>query len=253
LRHEHQWYTNGAHKSKAVNDMAGRLLYLGNGRKFQSVAKLDDRFETWGLKVDRYWAYDGQFPSSLKGYDGIFLSGSPHGAYEDVPFILREHELIQEAATQQIPMLGICFGSQILGSALCGRDQVFRRSTCEIGYKNLPLTEATKTDKLAHDLVDSVHMFVWHNDEVRASHPDMTILAYSDDCPNQIWRYKDADIWGIQGHPEVTKAQAIVWFEENRERMEKDGARIDDLKAQAHEAAEAKTMLTRFAELVQNG
>lgn len=233
--------------------MAERLLYLGNGRKFQSLAKLDDRFETWGLKVDRYWAYDSQFPGSLKGYDGIFLSGSPHGAYEDIPFILREHDLIREAADLAIPMLGICFGSQILASALCGRDQVFRRSTCEIGYKSLPLTTAAGTDKLSQDLTEEVRMFVWHNDEVRADHPDMTILAHSDDCPNQIWRYRDADIWGIQGHPEITRAQAPIWFEENRARMEADGADIEILKAQADEAAEAKTMLTRFAELVQNG
>lgn len=232
--------------------MRKRLLYLGNGRKFQSVAKLDDRFETWGLKVDRFWAYDGQFPASLKGYDGIFLSGSPHGAYEDVPFILREHDLIREAQAQQIPMLGICFGSQILASALCGHDQVFRRSSCEIGYKDLPLTEAASSDALTKDLAGAVHMFVWHNDEVRAGHPDMRILAYSDDCPNQIWRYRDAPVWGLQGHPEVTRAQALVWFEENRERMELDGAVIADLRAQADEAAEAKTMLTRFAELVQN-
>ncbi|MBM7045812.1 MULTISPECIES: type 1 glutamine amidotransferase [Rhizobium] len=233
--------------------MAERLLYLGNGRKFQSIAKLDDRFETWGLKVDRYWAYDGQFPGSLKGYDGIFLSGSPHGAYEDVPFILREHDLIREAAELAIPMLGICFGSQILASALCGRDQVFRRSTCEIGYKTLPLTAAAGADRLCQDLTDELRMFVWHNDEVRADHPDMTILAHSDDCPNQIWRYRDAEIWGIQGHPEITRTQAPIWFEENRARMEADGADIEILKAQADEAAEAKTMLTRFAELVQNG
>ena len=40
------------------------------------------------------------------------------------------------------------------------------------------------------------------------------------------------------------------WFEENRERMERDGADVDALKAGAVEAAEAKTMLTRFAEFV---
>lgn len=232
--------------------MGARLLYLGNGRALQSIAKLDDRFETWGLNVDRHWAYSGEFPDSLAGYDGIFLSGSPHGSYEDIDFINREHDLIREAADLKIPMLGICFGSQILASALCGRDQVFRRDTCEIGYKDLPVTEAARNDIIARDLRDSVHMFVWHNDEVRAGHPDMTILAYSDDCPNQIWRYRDETIWGIQGHPEVTAAQAPFWFEQNRARMEKDGAVIDDLKAAADEAAEAKTMLTRFAELVLN-
>jgi GMP synthase-like glutamine amidotransferase len=231
----------------------GRLLYLGNGRKMQSVARLDERFEAWGLTVDRHWAYNGDFPADLEVYDGIFLSGSPHGAYEDIPFIHREHELIREAGEHAIPMLGLCFGSQILASALCGRDQVFRREFCEIGYKDLPVTDAAAGDPIASDLDGVVHMFVWHNDEVRADHPDMRILAHSDLCPNQIWRYRDAPIWGVQGHPEVTKSQAPVWFEENRPRMEADGADVDALKAAADEAAAAKTMLTRFADLVRHG
>jgi GMP synthase (glutamine-hydrolysing) len=227
------------------------LLYLGNGPKFQSVAKLDDRFETWGLSVDRYWAYNGEFPDKLDAYDGIFVSGSPHGAYEDIAFIHREHDLIRTAAEQKIPMLGICFGSQILASALCGRDQVFRRDFCEIGYKDLPVTGAANGDAVAGGLGESVHMFVWHNDEVRGDHPDMTILAKSDLCPNQIWRWRDAPVWGIQGHPEITRGQAEIWFEENRERMENDGADVEALKASADEAAGAKTMLTRFVEFVK--
>lgn len=230
-----------------------RLLYLGNGRSFQSVAKLDERFESWGLSVDRYWAYNNKFPATLDGYDGIFLSGSPHGAYEDVPFINREHDLIQKAAEKQIPMLGICFGSQILGSALCGRDQVFRRDDCEIGYKTLTTSDEAKDDLLTAEVGESFDMFVWHNDEVKAEHPDMTILASTDICPNQVWRYRDAPIWGIQGHPEVTRVQAPIWFEQNRVRMEKDGADVDRLKSQADEAATAKTMLARFVQfLVQN-
>ncbi len=230
--------------------MSKQLLYLGNGKKLQSVAKLDERFEQWGLTVDRYWAYDGAFPESLDRYGGIFVSGSPHGAYEDVPFIHREHELIREAAALDMPMLGICFGSQILASALCGKDQVFRRSFCEIAYKALPVTDAAHDDPICSDLGDSVTMFVWHNDEVRADHQDITIIAHSDLCPNHVWRYRDQPIWGIQGHPEITLEQAPIWFEENRERMERDGADVDALKASADEAAEAKTMLTRFADFV---
>jgi GMP synthase (glutamine-hydrolysing) len=228
-----------------------RLLYLANGPQQQSVARLDDRFQACGLTPSKFWAYNGDFPASLDGYQGIFLSGSPHGAYEDIPFIHREHELIRDAAERGIPMLGICFGSQILASALCGRDQVFRRAFCEIGYKDLPLTAEARNDPIAGDLGERVHMFVWHNDEVRANHSDMTILASSDLCPNQIWRWRDAPAWGIQGHPEITRDQARVWFEENRARMEADGADVDALKASADEAADAKSMLSRFADVVK--
>jgi len=227
-----------------------RLLYLHNGRSQQTIARLDERFESWGLDVAHFWAYQNEFPADLKGYDGIFLSGSPHGAYEDIPFIEREHRLIVDAAAQGIPMLGVCFGSQILASALCGRDQVFRRASCEIGNKWLQATPAAANDPIASGIAPQVYMFVWHNDEVRASHPDMTILASSDLCPNQIWRYKDRPIWGIQGHPEITLEQAPRWFEQNRATMEQDGGDIAELIATADEAAAAKTLLTRFARLV---
>lgn len=234
--------------------MAGRrLLYLQNGKTRQSVARLDERFEHWGLEVDRYWAYAGEFPDDVTGYDGIFLSGSPHGAYEDIPFIHREHELIVRAGAAGVPMLGICFGHQILASALCGRDQVFRRRTCEVGYKWLDVTEAAVGDAVADELAPQVYMFVWHNDEVRAGHPDMTILATSDDCPNHVWRYRDQPIWGIQGHPEITLAQSRIWFEENRQRLETDGAVIEDLHRSADEATVAKTTLTRFTDVVRGG
>jgi GMP synthase-like glutamine amidotransferase len=230
-----------------------RLLFLGNGRQLQSVAKLDERFESWGLGVDRYWAYNSEFPDSLDSYDGIFLSGSPHGAYEDIDWIHREHDLIRQAADKDIPMLGICFGHQILASALCGRDQVFRRTFCEIGYEDLSTTAAIKDDVLAQDLGETVRMFVWHNDEVRGDHPDMVVLAYSEICPNHVWRHRTARAWGIQGHPEVTQAQAPIWFEQNRDRMSNDGGDVDAFIAQSDPALEAKSMITRFAELVKKG
>ena len=227
--------------------MSNRLLYLSNGPARISVARLDERFAALGFEVDVRWAYQGEFPEQLRGYAGIFLSGSPHGAYEDLPFINREHELIRDAASLGIPMLGICFGSQILGSALCGRDQVFRRESCEVGYKWLHATKEAEDDPVARGICPRVYMFVWHNDEVRADHPEMRILASSDLCPNQIWRHRTAPAWGIQGHPEVTRTQFRDWSESSRARMEGDGADIEALNRMADDAEQAKTMIANFA------
>lgn len=227
-----------------------RLLYLLNGTTRATASRLPDLFRDEGLAVDMLWAYGGEFPEDLGVYDGIFLSGSPHGAYETIDWIEREHDLIRDAATRDIPMLGICFGHQILASALCGRDQVFRRTSCEVAYKWLSTTPAAGRDELAAELGAEVYMFVWHNDEVRAGHPDMEILATSDLCPNHIWRHARYRAWGIQGHPEVTRAEAVTWFEQSRARLEGDGAVIADLQASADDALPAKTMLTRFARLV---
>jgi GMP synthase-like glutamine amidotransferase len=228
--------------------MSRKLLFLQNGTRRQTVARLEDRFAGWGLDIDYRWAYQGEFPDDLGAYAGIFLSGSPHGAYEDIPFIRREHDLIREAGQRDIPMLGICFGSQILGSALCGRDQVFRRPFCEVGYKWLDASAEAAGDAIADEIGPRVLMFVWHNDEVRADHPDMTILASTDLCPNQIWRFRDKPVWGIQGHPEITRDQAQIWFEENRATLARDGADVEELKRAADEALPAKTMLRKFAE-----
>ena len=228
---------------------APRILFLLNGPNRDSADLIGRRFESAGLDLDCRWAYDDDFPQALDGYDGAFLSGSPHSAYEDIPFIHREHDIIVDLVAREVPVLGVCFGSQILGSALCGRDQVFRRDTCDVGHVWLDTTGASEGDPLAKDLDSRFRMFVWHNDEVRADHPDMTILASTDACPNQVWRYRDKPVWGVQGHPEVTRDSAPQWMGDRRARLEADGADVDALIAKADGARQAQTLFDNFVSL----
>ncbi|NQW10337.1 MAG: type 1 glutamine amidotransferase [Alphaproteobacteria bacterium] len=186
--------------------MATRVLFLINGPGKESAALIGQRFEDSGLTVDYHWAFNDEFPDTVDRYGAVFLSGSPHGAYEDIDFIHREHDVVRDVVERGLPTLGVCFGSQILASALCDRDQVFRRTTCDVGYKPLRRSDTAPGDAIAKDLRPRFPMFVWHNDDVRANHPDMVVLASSDDCPNQVWRYRDQPVWGIQGHPEFTPA-----------------------------------------------
>lgn len=222
-----------------------RLLYLENSASSTDGDPVLDRLRGMGLEVDRHAAFRDDFPADLDRYAAAYLTGSPHGAYEDIPWIHREHKLLRAAAAIGLPMLGVCFGSQILGSALCGRDQVFRRSACEVGYVPL-VTAADAGDPLLTGVGPVLRMFVWHNDEVRDGHPDMTILARSADCPNHIWRYRDRPIWGIQGHPEVTPATAPEWLGSHRAILARDGADVDGLIADRGADLQVDRLLENF-------
>lgn len=226
-----------------------RLLLLNNATRRDARPEILDRMAATDFEIDDHWAYDGDIPDGEVDYAGLYLSGSPHGAYERIPWIEREHGLIERLAARNVPMFGVCFGSQILASALCGHDQVFRRQECEVGYKWLNLHDDERADPLCGDIGARVRMFVWHNDEVRDDHADMRVLASSDVCPNQIWRHRELPAWGVQGHIEITRAEAPGWFERNRGRLERDGADVDGLIAESDEASEAKTMLRNFFDL----
>jgi len=230
--------------------MKTRIAYLENGPTRDDTSALPARLMGLGVDVERYWAYDGRFPE-LSDYAGFILSGSPLSAYDSHDFITREHDFIRAAADAGKPMLGLCFGSQILASALCGCDQVFRRSTCEVGYAPLDLTPAAADDAMSDGCAPVVDMFVWHNDEVRSDHPDMVVLASSKDCPNHIWRYRDLPVWGIQGHPEVTRENAGRWFEKCRAALVKDGADVDGLIAEARDSLGGIRMLANFVNRCQ--
>lgn len=222
------------------------ILFLNNTTQAAATPPLLAEMLTGAAELRPFWAAQGEFPESLDGFSGAIVSGSPRSAYDPVDWIARESQLIRELATREIPTLGICFGSQILASALLGPDHVYRRSDCEVGFKWLDVTEEATGDPVCGGLDRRIRMFVWHNDDVRSGHPEMQVLATTPACANQIWRHRRHPAWGVQGHLEITVAEAPSWFGRNRARLEADGADVDRLIAEAEEAEAAKTVLGRF-------
>lgn len=227
------------------------ILYLNNSTQelaraelFGSVSSLFD--------IKDYWAYGNKFPDFDEDFAGVFISGSPHSSYDDDSWIEKEHKLITHLANRGVPMFGICFGSQILASALCGHDQVYRRSECEVGFKWLTVSDDARNDVVCNELEKRIRMFVWHNDDVKAEHPDICVLASSDVCANQIWSHRSLPVWGVQGHLEITAKEAPSWFERNRSRLEADGADVQVLIADSEDTKVSKTMFHNFLDYCVN-
>ena len=229
--------------------MSEKLLFLNNTAHPAAVPPILERLRGDDLEMESAWAARSEFPQSLDRYAGAFVSGSPRSSYDREPWIEREHEVLSELVCRGTPVMGICFGSQILASSLFGRDQVYRRSACEVGYAWLDVAPEAAGDPVCTRLERRMRMFVWHNDDVRADHPDMQVLATSGACANQVWRHRDLPVWGIQGHVEVTVDGAPRWFERNRAHLEADGVDVDRLVDSAEDTANARTMLERFLDV----
>jgi GMP synthase (glutamine-hydrolysing) len=228
------------------------FLYLDNWHTPQPKTRFDRMIAASGLPIERYRTNEGEFPNHSV-FSGAYLSPSFDGAYDDIDWIHREHEVIEKLTEADVPMIGLCFGCQILASALVGRETVFKRVAHEGGRGEISLTQAGRADTLSMELPDKMDVFHWHGDEVIATHPDIIVLADGPGCSNHLWRWSRGPVWGVQPHPEMDDADLKAWLDLNRPRFENRGHDVDSYIAQTLDAKLARHMLSHFLDLVKMG
>ncbi|NOX40815.1 MAG: type 1 glutamine amidotransferase [Alphaproteobacteria bacterium] len=147
-----------------------------------------------GFSFDVYVVVDGEFPSSVDEADGWLITGSKHGAYDDLAWIPPLEKFIQRAYEAKIPLIGICFGHQIVAQALGGKVEKFARGW-SVGA----------TEYMAAQSDDTLILNAWHQDQVVARPKDAQVLASTEFCQNAILAYGDQALT-IQPHPEFSAA-----------------------------------------------
>ncbi|MBP1804743.1 type 1 glutamine amidotransferase [Rubellimicrobium aerolatum] len=137
----------------------------------------------------RTWAVvDGEFPQGPHAAEGWLITGSRHGAYEDHPWIPPLEQLIRDIHAANVPLVGVCFGHQIVAQALGGRVEKFP------GGWSVGRTEYDwNGERLA--------LNAWHQDQVTQRPEGATVLASSPFCENAALLYGDR-ILTVQAHPE---------------------------------------------------
>jgi GMP synthase-like glutamine amidotransferase len=149
-------------------------------------------------------------------YDLIVSLGSEFAAYDDSHrFVTTEAELMRRAVDANVPILGLCFGGQMLARVLGG--EVYRGSEAEIGW--LPVRTRDP------DLVPEGPWFQWHFDVITAP-PDATVLAETD-LGTQAF-VADRSL-GLQFHPEVTPEIMDEWVRAYRHELDAEGIDPDAL------------------------
>lgn len=173
-----------------------------------------------------------EFPASVHDAEGWLITGSRHGAYEDHPFIRPLEQFIRDAHAAGVPVVGICFGHQIMAQAMGGKVERFAGGWT-VGATDYDFGGETVT------------LNAWHRDQVTKAPAGAQVLATAETCGIAALGYGDT-MFSVQPHPEF-----LPEFVDGLMRTRGPGLVPDDLMAAARRRLDtplsAPTMAGRIA------
>jgi GMP synthase-like glutamine amidotransferase len=125
-------------------------------------------------------------------YDGYVLSGSEKGVYDQTAWMTPLRGFLLEAKRAERPLVGICFGHQLMADTFGGRAEKVP----------LGMIVGAQTYEIEGNNYDT---HVWHQDQVVVVPPDATVTGSAPYCPAGVLTY-DFPAFSVQFHPEYTGA-----------------------------------------------
>jgi len=145
-------------------------------------------FPEGSVETRTFSVVDGDFPDGPESADAWLVTGSKHGAYEDHPWIPPLEDLIRAIRDSGKPMIGICFGHQIIAQALGGKVEKFDGGW-SVGRRDYTVGGCT------------LSLNAWHQDQVVALPEGATVLGSNGFTKNAFLAH-GPNILTMQPHPE---------------------------------------------------
>ena len=199
-----------------------------------SVGRLAERMDRSGVEWYEINILEGEPLPPIERIGALVMMGGTMGAYEteEFPHLVEEMALARELVEREVPVLGICLGSQLLATALGGRTYPADRP--EVGAVCVRLTEAGYRHAIVSN-VAGLRVLSMHQDTFDPP-PGSELLAYSDRFPQAFER---GSALAIQFHPEAHSAEANEWAKHSaREMVERAGESPEGFSAGLEEAEE---------------
>ena len=157
-------------------------------------------------------ASDGEPLPEPGKLQGIVLTGSPAGVYDDYPWLDPLRDFIRDAYGKRVPMLGVCFGHQIMADALGGdvrkSEKGWGLGRHSYAVKGRPGFMAAAPDMLA--------VACSHQDQVITPPDEAEVILASDFTPNAGLAYRNGAALSFQPHPEFSDDYALALAELRR-------------------------------------
>lgn len=226
--------------------MSKQIILLKTGSTHAAIRQRFGDFEDWflqawtGCHVRLVNAVTCEALPALQGNEGVVITGSPAMVTDQEPWSERLALWLREQAHGQVPVLGVCYGHQLLAHALGGKVHWHPRGR-EIGTVPITCEPAARQDPLLSILPATFLAQVTHAQSVQTLPAQATLLAHNDYEPHHAFRV-GATTWGLQFHPEFSSEIMRAYIEEN--------GGNPDLLAQVQPADANQNILQRFVELI---
>lgn len=143
---------------------------------------------------------DGQRLPDPASLDGIVITGSPAGVYEDHAWLEPLRGFIREAYVAETPMVGICFGHQIMADALGG---VVEKSAKGWGLGRHSYNVVARP-AFFETAPESLNLLCSHQDQVIVAPAEAEVILASEFTPNAGLAYRSGKAISFQPHPEFS-------------------------------------------------
>ena len=166
----------------------------------EPLGMLEPPLREAGLAIQTWYPAAQAPPDGLAGYAAVIAMGGEPDPDEDerLPWLGTERVLLADAVRQELPVLGVCLGAELLAQAAGGRSD--RLAAPEIGWVEVERSPDAASDPLLGALPERFCSFEWHGFGFTAP-PGGVLLASSDGRPQAFRHGRRA--WGVQFHPEV--------------------------------------------------
>lgn len=231
------------------------IIIVKTGKTFPDLIKKYGDFEDWiskglGRLENEIKVIDAVLeplphPDQIKG---VVISGSHAYVNDNMDWSLRLEDWTKELLKNQIPLLGICFGHQIMAKAMGGVVD-FHPISLEIGTRDVELLASCDTDPLFRGLPSRFKVHVFHSQSVIQLPHNALVLAKNEFEPHQAVRIGQ-NAWGVQFHPEANVAVTHGYIQNLKDDVNASGQDPDQLLKQLEETPYAAALLKRFGNLV---